>query len=133
MNVKSKALGFTASGALALAAVGTIGASSASAHTVWGYCTHGGHSGICTIMGASEALWSSTNALIRTIPTNDEVEVECWYTGGGPGTPADGIWDHIVWTAHGGSSGTLVQGHMDDNQVDLGGDTPAQLGLPHCG
>jgi hypothetical protein len=134
MIIKGKALQLAAAGALAFAAVATVGASPASAHTVYGTCTHGGHPGECTIMGAAETLWEANNTVNRTIAVNDQVEVECWYTGGGPGTPVDGIWDHIVWTQHGDAgSGSLVQGHIDDNQVDFMGSTPAEIGLPHCG
>jgi hypothetical protein len=134
MNIKGKALRLAAAGAIAFAAAATVGASPAFAMGPGEPCTHGGLSGLCTIMDGPETLWEPNNTVNRTINVNDQVEVECWYTGGGPGTPKDGIWDHIVWTERSGAtSGSLVQGHIDDNLVDFSGFTPGEKGLPHCG
>jgi hypothetical protein len=135
VNLKNKALRFAAAGALAFAAVGAVGASPASAQDVYALCNHGGHVGECTVMLGRETLWEANNTVNRTIAAFDQVEVQCWYTGGGPGTPKDGIWDHVVWTEHANGDndpGPLVQGHIDDNLVDFEGRTPAQIGLPHC-
>jgi hypothetical protein len=136
MKMKRKALQLAAAGTIALAAFAVAGASqapTASAATFFP-CTHGGHPGECGFLQRPETLWEANNTVNRFMNAGDEVEVECWYSGGGPVQPALGIWDHIVWVQRAGApTGSLVLGHLDHAGVDFGGLLPSQLGLPHCG
>jgi hypothetical protein len=133
VTIKSRVLSFAGVGALAVAAFTAAGASPASASAPFFPCTKGGHAALCAPMLVDETLWEANNKVNRTIFASFEVAVECWYTGGGPGTPKDGIWDHVIWTNDSTNlNGALVIGHLDDNGVDFDGFLPSQEDLPHC-
>jgi hypothetical protein len=116
-------------GAVALAALGAFGVSSASAQTVRpAYVACGstnGMRGVCAYTSSPATIWRSNNTAWGTVNKGVELMIECWYPGG-----SDGYWDHVVMI---GSD--YVQGHVDDAYVSLGGLTPNKLNppLPHCG
>lgn len=55
---------------------------------------------------------------------NEGVKVTCWYYG----NTSDGYWDHVTWTSNHG----YVTGHVDDGYVNLGNNTPPEVGLAYC-
>ena len=57
------------------------------------------------------------------LPAGTRVTVTCWYPGG-----ADGYWDHTTWNSEFGS----MTGHVQDSEIDFGGHTPNEIGLPEC-
>lgn len=87
-------------------------------------CSYNG-SGTCTALSSAATFYSPSNVAKYTLPSGENIEVTCWYLSGGAG---DGYYDHVSWTYNKGN----VDGHVLDNAVNLGGNTPPQVGIPQC-
>jgi hypothetical protein len=86
-------------------------------------CNHVGLSGVCAYTTKAITFYVRDGGSWQ-LPAGTLIEVECWY----PGSSTDGYWDHVVWVQPWG----MVQGHVDDNWVDFGGQFPKAL-VPQCG
>jgi ABC-type phosphate transport system substrate-binding protein len=104
-------------------AVGTATAT-AAAHPEYRSCSNNG-SGTCTTVDSKTTLYSPSNVALDTLPAGTEIEVTCWYSSGGTG---DGYLDHVSWAANYGNA----DGHVSDEAVDFGGNTPPLVGVPEC-
>ena len=125
---KRKIVKFAAAAVTALAAVGGCVISAAGPAAANSYtCNYSspGHATSCKAFTLfATRLWLADNTAYGYMPKGTEVEVTCWYYG----NSGDGYWDHSPWDSWFGN----VTGHVNDNAIDFGGQTPNQVGLSQC-
>ena len=74
-------------------------------------------------------LFTSSGNLDTTLPLNDKVKLTCWYYGNPPSPwKGDGYQDHVTWE----NISHPITGHIPDHYVNLGDQTPPQIGVPQC-
>lgn len=74
-------------------------------------------------------LWAPGGYVGGLLVEGTRVTVTCWYHYDQfQGDATDGYWDHTTWDSW---YGTKV-GHVQDSDIDFGGHTPNQLGIPEC-
>jgi hypothetical protein len=82
-----------------------------------------------TVDGYRAPLFNSSGTLVAKLAAGTLVEVTCYYDGSPPAPYlSDGYLDHVVWVS---SIGDFT-GHVPDDYVNLGGDTPPEYGVPKC-
>jgi hypothetical protein len=78
---------------------------------------------------AGAPLFYSSGALDQILPSNDTVHVTCYYSGNPPYPyKGDGYQDHVNWE----NISHPISGHVPDYYVNFDGQTPGQVGIPHC-
>lgn len=104
-------------------------------------CTTPGHARPCwaTTQNAGNPALGGCNDVplflraggVHCVGGNDLVRITCWFTGS-PTVSGDGIQDHV--TAENGRSSTplTLVGHIPDHYINLGGQNPADVNIPHC-
>ncbi len=74
-------------------------------------------------------LFKSSGALDQILPSNDKVDISCYYFGNPPKPyKGDGYQDHVTWE----NISKPISGHVPDYYVNFDGQTPDQVGLSQC-
>lgn len=100
-------------------------ATSGSVHPEWYRCDQGSTEEWCAGILRPTALFAPNGQWLANLQGGDGVTVTCWFLG----QTYDGYFDHVISTTRTGP----VSGHVDDDNVDFGGGTPPDLGIPECG
>jgi hypothetical protein len=84
---------------------------------------------VIRVNGYRAPLYDPFNNLFAKLEAGTDIEVTCYYLGNPPPPyVGDGYMDHVVWEQ---GIGDFI-GHVPDDYVNLGGDTPPEFGVPPC-
>jgi hypothetical protein len=86
---------------------------------------------VIRVNGYRAPLYDPDNNLVLKLEAGTDVEVTCYYKGSPPAPyVSDGYMDHVDGVAVAGYED--FSGHVPDDYVNLGGDTPPEYGVPPC-
>jgi hypothetical protein len=83
---------------------------------------------VIRVNGYRAPVYFPDNTLYTKLEAGTDIEVTCYYKGSPPSPyVSDGYMDHVEAVA-----GIPFKGHVPDDYVNLGGDTPPEYGVPPC-